>query len=157
MILQEFLIINWGRRAMTEKRGQITEICKTLSLCVSHQSPACRSVEITLLRFKLPLKSFAASLRSFNFVTLCPSNMYFLLYSTFKSVFVDKFGYPCTIDDLILKKKTKPISHTSEGWVPETSVTSKAQKTMYIELNSCIPLFTSNIMLQQEWTRYIVC
>ena len=66
---------------------------------------------ITLLRFKLPLGSFAALLRSPNFVTLCPSNMYFLLYSTLESVFVDKFGYPCTIDVIFdLEKKLKPIS-----------------------------------------------
>ena len=67
---------------------------------------------ITLLRFKLPLGSFAAPLRSLNFVTLCPSDMYFLLYSTLKSVFVDRFGYPCTIDVIFdLEKKSKPISH----------------------------------------------
>ena len=50
--------------------------------------------------FKLPLGSFAAPLRPLNFVTLCPSKMYFLLYSTLKSVFVYRFGYPCTIDTL---------------------------------------------------------
>ena len=54
---------------------------------------------------------YGATARSLNFVILCPSNMYFLLYSTLKSVFVDKFGYPCTLDDLFdLGKKKKKRS-----------------------------------------------
>ena len=54
----------------------------------------------------------SAPLRSLNFVTLCPSDMYFLLYSTLKSVFVDKFGYLCTIDVIFdLEKKNRSPYH----------------------------------------------
>ena len=64
---------------------------------VSHQSPACRSVA---MRFKLPTGSFAAPICIFYFIVL-------------KSVFVDKFGYPCTIDDLfdLEKKKNESPYH----------------------------------------------
>ena len=91
---------------MTEKRGQKTErYAKPCHWGVTSKSSMPIS-GIILLRFKLPLGSFAAPLRSLNFVTFCPSDMYFLLYSTLKSVFVDKFGYPCTIDVIFdLEKK----------------------------------------------------
>ena len=37
--------------------------------------------------------------------------------------------------------------------LPENQRDIKSTKAMYIELYNCIPLFTSNIMLQQEWPR----
>ena len=61
--------------------------------------------------------------------------MYFALYSTFQSIFADKFKYPCIIIDLEKKKKTKPISHPKfkgDSEFLKTSVTSKAQKTVYM-------------------------
>ena len=103
---------------MTEKRGE------TLVTGVSHrnfQSPACQSESnqslsmhyqwhLVQVAVRVLCESFAAPLRSLNFVTLCPSNMYFLPYRTLKAVFVDKFGYSCTIDDLfdLGKKKRNP-------------------------------------------------
>ena len=53
---------------------------------------------------------------SIKLTTLCPSNMYFLLYSTLKSIFVDKFGYPCTIGGLFDLEKKNEANTTSEGY-----------------------------------------
>jgi hypothetical protein len=79
--------------------------------------------------------------------------LYFSFYNEFHSVFIGKFGYSWSKYDLFNVGKKNEAHIPPEGQVPENWCDIKSLKILYIELYSGIPLFTSIVRLQQEYSR----
>ena len=68
---------------------------------------------------ELPWWESCGAVRSLNFVTVCPSSLYFSLYSTIQFVSFNFYGYSHTVYVLFdIEKKNEPII-PSERRVPE--------------------------------------
>jgi len=137
MILQEFYIIYWGHRAMTEKKVQKIGKSKTLVTGMSHQifhiptrrrfflESSCRDQSRVEPCGLWILSPFVHRVCIFHFIA--QSNLFLLI---FMGIHILCMYY------LTLKKRMNQISHWKDEFL-KTCVTSKGSKTMYIELYSC--------------------
>ena len=79
---------------MTEKEAKKQRYAKPLSLLCHIENFKVRHANQwhLFVEVQVAVRVLCGAIAVFKFVTLCPFNMYFLLYRTLKAVFVDKFG-----------------------------------------------------------------